>query len=105
MTDQLPLRFDGADGPADDARLGNQLERVKSVMRDGVWRTLDELTTQAHAPAASVSAQLRHLRKPRFGAHTVDKRHRGPAALGLFEYRLTINPGDADGVTGVTSRV
>ena len=88
---QPELHFPGADGPLDDARLTGQLRRVFDVMRDGSWRTLDEIAQAAHAPAASVSAQLRHLRKERFGAHTVDKRHRGPAALGCWEYRLIVN--------------
>jgi hypothetical protein len=75
----------------DDFRLRGQLARVFDVMVDGGWRTLDEIAHAAHAPAASVSAQLRHLRKERFGAHTVDKRHRGPANCGLYEYRLIVN--------------
>lgn len=39
-------------------------------------------------PAASVSAQLRHLRKPRFGGFVVEKRPRGDRERGLWEYRL-----------------
>lgn len=92
--EQVPLRFDGADTPADDKRLAGQIERVATVMRDGVWRTLDELAQAAHAPAASVSAQLRNLRKERFGAHTVNKRRRGVAEAGLYEYQLVWNGGD-----------
>ena len=41
-------------------------------------------------PEASASAQLRHLRKPRFGSHTVEKRNRGAREFGLWEYRLTL---------------
>ena len=40
------------------------------------WLTLDELAKLTHYPPASISAQLRHLRKPENGAHTVVKRCR-----------------------------
>lgn len=55
-------------------------------MADGRWHTLEEISRATGAPAASVSAQLRHLRKPKFGAATVDKRHEGN---GLYRYRVT----------------
>ena len=75
-------------------RLKKQLGRVFEVMRDGVWRTLFEINTAIRAqfgnddPEASISAQLRHLRKPRFGAYTIERRRRGEPGNGLFEYRL-----------------
>lgn len=40
------------------------------------WLTLDELAKLTHYPPASISAQLRHLRKPEFGAYELDKRTR-----------------------------
>jgi len=40
------------------------------------WLTLDELAKLTHYPPASISAQLRHLRKPQFGAFLVKKRPR-----------------------------
>ncbi len=54
----------------DKQRLLNQRDRVFSVMADGVWRTLEDITRATGDPHASISAQLRHLRKPRFGGHT-----------------------------------
>lgn len=86
-------QFDGADySPAHDkVRLTGQLERIFSLMRDGKWRTLEEISAVTEAPAASVSAQLRHLRKPRFGMNTVNKRNRGNRSKGLFEYQLKVN--------------
>lgn len=93
MSAQLPARprFDGADyvPVRDDPRLTGQLLRIWKATVGRGWRTLDEIAAAAGAPAASVSAQLRHLRKERFGAHTVEKRHRGEAARGLYEYRVT----------------
>lgn len=83
-------RFDGPcyDPALDHARLSQQLGRVFSLMRDAQWRTLDEIARATADPHASISAQLRHLRKPRFGAYQVDKRRRGGG--GTWEYRLRV---------------
>ena len=40
------------------------------------WLTLDELTKLTQYPPASISAQLRHLRKPENGGYLVEKRPR-----------------------------
>lgn len=40
------------------------------------WLTLDELAKLTHYPPASISAQLRHLRKPQFGGFLVEKQPR-----------------------------
>jgi len=40
------------------------------------WLTLDELAKLTHYPPASISAQLRHLRKPQFGGFEVEKQQR-----------------------------
>lgn len=55
-----------------------QVERIRSVMtsQPGVWMTLDEIADITRDPPASISAQLRHLRKPKHGTHTVEKRRR-----------------------------
>jgi hypothetical protein len=58
------------------------------------WLTLHELALLTGYGEASVSAQLRHLRKPEYGGFTVEKRLRGSGAgvCGqngpLWEYRL-----------------
>jgi hypothetical protein len=92
--DFIELRFNGPDYSAghDNIRLVGQMKRVFHAMEDGEWWTLDELAFATRDPHASISAQLRHLRKLRFGAHTVEKRPRGNREHGLFEYRLLINP-------------
>ena len=72
----------------DDDRLTKQIGRVWNSMIDGCWRTLAEIEALTRDPQASISAQLRHLRKPRFGAYLVDKRPRGERSRGLFEYRV-----------------
>lgn len=83
-------RFDGSDFDPhlDQARLGAQLQRIKSLMVDGVWRTLPEIKLATGDPEASISAQLRHLRKSRFGSWTVERRRRGEPSRGCWEYRL-----------------
>jgi len=87
------VRFNGPDyDPAyDDIRLTGQILRVFNLMKDERWRTLDEISTATGDPQASISAQLRHLRKERFGEHFVGKRSRGDRVNGLWEYQLKIN--------------
>jgi hypothetical protein len=41
-----------------------------------VWVSLEELANKTRYPQASVSAQLRHLRKRQYGGFVVEKRHR-----------------------------
>lgn len=83
--------FNGSDydPTLDHPRLSLQHERIRDLMLDGKWRSLDEIATETGDPAASISAQLRHLRKPRFGGWTVEKQARADRARGLFEYRLS----------------
>ena len=79
-------------GPAyseaiDGKRIFRQHERIRDFMLNlADWRTLAELADFLKYPEASISAQLRHLRKPKFGSYVVEKRHRANA--GLWEYRV-----------------
>lgn len=93
-------RFDGpVYNPAkDQARLSTQIERLFSLMKDERYRTLAEIAVLTGDPEASISANLRHLRKDRFGNHIVTKQRRGsPTATGVngtagtWEYRLLVN--------------
>lgn len=81
-------------------RLRTQREVLRDVMLSanecGAWLTLGELATMTRYPAASISAQLRHLKKPQFGNFALAKRMREAAdtfsarAHGVvWEYRLT----------------
>ena len=92
---QIHPGFDGGtyDRDLDHARLTGLLERVFILMSDGKWRTLHEIVNQLpiHSTEASVSARLRDLRKQKFGRHTVNRRRRGEASRGLFEYSLMVN--------------
>ena len=87
-----PFQFSGSDydRKLDQTRLTGQLLDIFNLMRDEQYRTLDEISSETRHPAASISAQLRHLRKPKFGSYTVNKRRRGDRASGLFEYQLVV---------------
>jgi hypothetical protein len=86
--DSGPL-FAGAEyNPArDDQRLLRQMGRVFDVMADGNWHALAEIAERTGDPPASVSAQLRHLRKPQHGSWIIERRSSGVSAA-LFLYRL-----------------
>ena len=78
-------------GPAyernlDGERIAQQMVRIRNYMMDGSWRTLRAISTRLGYPEASVSAQLRHLRKIKFGSFRVEKRRCG--LTGLWEYRV-----------------
>jgi len=61
-------------------RMPTQLEVVRQVMclaaQYGAWLTLAELSRKTEFPEASISAQLRHLRKEEHGGWEVMKRKR-----------------------------
>ena len=84
--------FDGSnyEHEHDYARLSGQIQRVYDAIKDGDWYTLDEINKMTGDPHASVSAQLRNLRKERFGSHVIEKRSRGNRSTGLWEYSLEI---------------
>ena len=71
----------------DNKRLLPQLDRVKNVMVDGKWHTLAHISKATGDPAPSVSAQLRHLRKPKFGGHTINKQYLND---GLYIYQMEL---------------
>lgn len=84
--------FSGADYQAtlDFDRLTTQIGKVLEAVQDGQWHTLRELSERTDAPEASVSAQLRNLRKPKHGGYTIERRRAAgvPEQCGLYEYRL-----------------
>ncbi len=72
----------------DSSRLRGEMAFVYAVMRDGRWRTLQEISDFTKYPEASISARLRDFRKAKFGGHTVNRRRRGDPTKGIFEYQL-----------------
>jgi hypothetical protein len=89
MNLQLDLlaQFDGStfQPERDGERLRSQLQRVRDLMIDGQWRTLQQIAHHVGGSEAGVSARLRDLRKPRNGAYTVNRRH---VEDGLHEYQV-----------------
>jgi RIO-like serine/threonine protein kinase len=69
----------------DNDRLSKQHETIRALMSDHEWRTLAEIEQRLGYPQASISAQLRHLRKTRFGGYIVERRRRH---AGTYEYRV-----------------
>lgn len=92
-------KFDGAAYVPlfDEARLTGQILRIFNLMRDGKWRTLREIGDITGDGEASISAQLRNLKKTQFGSHSVTHRRRGEKSNGLFEYQLIVNKGSEQG--------
>lgn len=92
MVTQAELKFDGPtyEPALDRDRLGRQLKKVLYEMAKGEWLTLAELEARIWEPQASISARLRDLRKPRNGGYTIERRRRGEAARGIFEYRMVL---------------
>lgn len=84
--------FDGADyqPDRDRRRLRGQIKRIFDLMKDGRYRSLDEIASITGDPHASVSAQLRNMRKPKFGGHIVNRRY---INNGLYQYQLVANGG------------
>lgn len=80
-------KFDGDtyDAGQDGARLTKQLERVRTLMSDGQWRTLAQIAAAVNGSEAGVSARLRDLRKRRFGSLQVERKR---ADRGLWMYRV-----------------
>jgi hypothetical protein len=80
-------------GPAyderlDGHRLADQHKRIRNYMLEqsklGVWLSLEDIEIALDYPQASISAQLRHLRKERFGSYIVNKKRIG----GHWEYQV-----------------
>lgn len=80
-------------GPAyervlDETRIIGQMERVKAYLLSGQWCTLADIEAFTGYPQASISAQIRHLRKAKFGGYLVEKRRKSGGFGGTWEYRL-----------------
>lgn len=72
----------------DAKRLSGQIKDIYDLMKDGQWRTLGAIEAATKHGQASISAQLRNLKKVQFGGHGLEKRHLGN---GLYEYKLVIH--------------
>jgi hypothetical protein len=104
-------------GEEDETQLAAIRELMQRAFARGNWLTLGEIAEVTEFAEASISAQLRHLRKPHHGMHRVEKRRRRAAQAAeagrirdgrrgpvVWEYRVV--PKRARGMTrGENSRI
>jgi hypothetical protein len=86
-----------------------QRETLLMVLRlaaqNETWVTLAELAGKTKFPPASISAQLRHLRKARYGGWVVEKRRREWVSEEVvWEYRLAEGESRGDEIGGGDER-
>ena len=72
----------------DETRIMGQMARVKAYLLHQQWCTLADIEAFTGYPQASISAQIRHLRKAKFGGYLVEKRRKSGGFGGTWEYRL-----------------
>ena len=72
----------------DGVRLTGHLQKVFDLMKDGRWRTLNQIASAVGCTEPSASARIRDLRKKWAGGHIVGRRR---IVNGLFEYRLEVS--------------
>lgn len=82
--DAPPSYMGSLDGP----RLTGLLEAVRTLMRDGQWRTLGEIVAVVGHSEAGVSARLRELRCRHAGSHVIERKRLGNPTRGLWSYRM-----------------
>lgn len=81
-----PFNGSNYDHTRDAPRLTDQMSRVFHALSGKQWHTLESISQITGDPTPSISAQIRHLRKARFGGWEILKIHQGN---GLFAYRMT----------------
>lgn len=81
-----PFNGSDYDHARDAPRLTDQMSRVFHALSGKQWHTLESISQITGDPTPSISAQIRHLRKARFGSHEIEKAYHGN---GLYAYRLT----------------
>lgn len=79
--------FDGDDYNAerDKQRLSGQLLDIFNIVKDGNWYSVTDIEELTGYKGTSISAQLRNLRKTRFGGYDIERRH---ISDGFYQYRL-----------------
>ena len=76
---------DHYDKDRDEPRLTNQRELILAYIKQHRDFSVDEVALALSFPENSVSSQIRHLRKEKFGDHCIPIRHVGG---GLYRYYL-----------------
>lgn len=87
VRDVTNVVFDGDDyvHQRDSKRLKTQLEQIESYIEGKGYLTLQEIADATGFAQTSVSAQLRNLRKERFGSRKIDRKY---ISNGLYSYKL-----------------
>ena len=81
------VSFDGADidQERDEPRLNRQMNIIRTRMENAGWLSVQQISRELGYPETSVSAQIRNLRKDKFGGRYVERRYQGN---GLYEFKL-----------------
>ena len=87
MQKEITPEFDGDDyvSSRDKPRLTLQIHQVRMYMENNDWLSVKQISNYLNFPEPSVSAQIRNLRKKRFGNRVVERRYQGN---GLYEFKL-----------------
>lgn len=91
MTNTFGPNFDPQ---KDGERLHVQHIKIRNWMLEraeaGEWSSLEDIEYATGYPQASISAQLRHLRKPQFGSYIVNKKRVGSYWLYMVALPLKV---------------
>jgi predicted transcriptional regulator len=63
-----------------------QRETILNLMKDGRWRSLQEISECVDHFPQSITARLSELRKEQHGGYTVERRYNS----GIYEYRIPV---------------
>ena len=87
MQKETTPEFDGDDyvSSRDKPRLTQQIHQVRMYMENNNWLSVKQISDDLNFPEPSVSAQIRNLRKEKFGNRIVERRYQGN---GLYEFKL-----------------
>ena len=76
---KTPIRQGSQTEQENETQLASIRDLMMRARARNVWLTLSEIAAATEFGEASISAQLRHLRKAHHGGYRVEKRRRRPA--------------------------
>jgi hypothetical protein len=88
MKESVQMQIDASRSNAehDATQFGAIRDLMLEASTRGDWLTLAEIAASTEFGEASISAQLQHLRKPRFGHYRVEKRRRDLCTNGALSF-------------------
>lgn len=75
-----------------------QKHRIRKIVLKGGWHTLKELSRLTGDSETSISAQLRHMKKPKHGGYVLERKAVHDRSDGLYKYRI-MPPGHVSAYT------